>query len=233
MRSQIATCRLHQRCFFMAIRLVAVPVSVALLALPVDARAQATPVPPFTTQIVARLDRLAADSAVHARTGAANGMALFAAMPPDAIGRVSDADLVRLLRLVEQGLGSVDAATCALAYGQRGTDGLPQAFVAIASQLDSSRAVPWVDAFMPVFEAGLAKRPLGARVSDADALQAVAQAFGSLSAEDRARMQRGATRTGTPQDVCFFIRTTFSSLLALPVGRSASVLRTLMFGPGS
>ena len=101
---------------FMSLRFLLSLVSLALLAVPVNARAQSTPVSPFTTQLVARLDRLAADSAVHARTGAANGMALFAAVPPDAIGRISDADLVRLLRLVEQGLGSVDAATCALAY---------------------------------------------------------------------------------------------------------------------
>lgn len=217
----------------MPIRFLGSLVSFALLAVPLDARAQSTSVPPFTAQLVARLDRLAADSAVHARTGAANGMALFAAVPPDAIGRISDADLVRLLRLVEQGLGSVDAATCALAYGQRGTDGLPQAFVAIASQLDSTRAVPWVDAFIPVFEAGIAKRPLGTRVPDVDARQALTRAFGALSVEDRVRMQRGAARTGTPQDVCYFVRTTFASLLSLPQGQAASVLRTLMFGSGT
>jgi len=116
---------------------------------------------------------------------------------------------------------------------QRGTDGLPQAFVAIASQLDSAHAVPWVDAFIPVFEAGIAKRPLGTRVPDADARQALARALASLSVEDRVRMQRGAARTGTPEDVCYFVRTTFASLLALPHDRAASVLRTLMFGPGT
>jgi hypothetical protein len=51
--------------------------------------------------------------------------------------------------------------------------------------------------------------------------------------EDRARVQRGAARTGTPQDICFFVRTTLASLLSLPQGRAASVLRTLMFGPGT
>src|SRR5262245_54762296 len=116
---------------------VASLISLLLLTAPFAGYAQSASAPPFITQLVGRLDRLAADSAVHARTGAANGMALFASVPPDAIGRVSDADLVRLIRLLEQGLGTVDAPTCALAYGQRGTDGLPQAFVAIASQLDS------------------------------------------------------------------------------------------------
>lgn len=207
--------------------------SVTLLGAPVMARCQEPPPPPFIVQLVARLDRLAADSAVHARTGAANGMALFASVPPDAIGRVSDADLVRLIGLLHKGLGAVDAPTCAMAYGQRGTDGLPQAFIAMASTLDSVQAFPWVNAFVPLFEAGIAKRPLGTRVSDAEARQALQHAFSALTGDDRARLQRGATRTGTAEDICFFVRTTYASLVALPEPRAASVLRTLMFGSGT
>jgi hypothetical protein len=206
--------------------------SMVVLAAPLAAHGQAPP-PPFIVQLVARLDRLAPDSAVHARTGAANGMALFASVPPDAIGRVSDADLVRLIRLLHAGFSAVDAPTCAMAYGQRGTDGLPQAFIAMASKLDSVQAFPWVNAFVPLFEAGIAKRPIGTRVSDAEARQALQQAFGALTGEDRARLQRGATRTGTAEDICFFVRTTYASLLALPEPRAAAVLRTMMFGSGT
>jgi hypothetical protein len=203
------------------------------LSAPTPVLAQGTRGPGFAELLVERLDKLAADSAVRARTGAASGIALFGAMPPDAIGRVSDADLVRLLSLVEQGLGAADAATCATAYGRGGTDGLPQAFVAIASRLDSAKAVPWVDAFMPVFEAGLAGRPLGTRVALDEAVQLMRTSFAALSPEDQARLQRGAARSGTPEDMCFFVRKTYTSLLSAPVGKAAPALRTLMFGPGS
>lgn len=208
--------------------LLPILMSVAALAAPSTAHSQ-TP-PPFIVQLVARLDRLAADSVVRARTGAANGLALFSSVPPDAIGRVSDADLVRLIRLLHEGFGNVDAATCAMAYGQRGTDGLPQAFVALASKLDSAQAVPWVNAFVPVFEAGIAKRPIGARVADTEARLVLQRAFSALTGEDRGRLQRGARREGSPEDVCFFVRATYGSLLALPESQAAPVLRTLMFG---
>ena len=210
----------------------AILAAIALAAMPLVAEGQEPPPPPFIVQLVARLDRLAADSAVHARTGAANGMALFASVPFDAIGRISDAELVNLIGLLHAGFGNVDAPTCALAYGQRGTDGLPQAFVAMASKLDSAQAVPWVNAFVPLFEAGIAKRPLGTRVENPEALQVMQRSFDTLSAEDRARLQRGAKRTGTPEDVCFFVRTTFGSMLTLPQPRAAAVIRTLMFGSG-
>ena len=207
--------------------------TVAALVCPALVKAQDTAAPPFATMLVARLDRLAADSAVRARTGAKNGMALFAAVPPDAIGRVSDTDLVRVLGLVVHGLGTVDAATCALAYGRAGTDGMPQAFVAIATRLDSVEAVPWVDAFVPVFQAGLAGRPLGARAPEPEARQALANVFAELTPSDRERIQRAAARTGSPEDVCYFVRTTFAALLALPGGRAAPIFRALMFGPGT
>jgi hypothetical protein len=84
---------------------------------------------------------------------------------------------------------------------------------------------------MPVFEAGFAMRPLGERAPMPEALKAMTDALARLSPEDLARVQRAAARTGSPEDVCFFVRRTFASLLAVPGGRAAPVLRTLMFGP--
>ena len=201
-------------------------------SVPSTAHGQSATVPPFAQLLVDRLDRLAADTAVRRRTGAANGLALLNSTKPDALGRVSDAELTRLLGLVEQGLGTVDAVTCALAYGRSGVDGLPQAFIAIASKLDSAAAMPWVDAFMPLFRASIWDRPIGSRVSDAEARQALTAALAELSPENRARVQRAAARTGSDEDTCFFVRTTFASLLRVPGGRAAPILRTLMFGAG-
>lgn len=75
-------------------------------------------------------------------------------------------------------------------------------------------------------------RPLGVRLPDAEARQAVSRLVAALSVADVARYQLGASRSGSDEDVCFFVRTTFASLLALPEAQAAPVLRALMFGPG-
>ena len=195
------------------------------------AQQQARAEPPFARAMVARLDRLAADSAVRAKTGAANDLALFGVARPDALGRIDDAALVRLLGLVEEGLGTVDAPTCALAYGRSGVDGLPQAFVAIATRLDSAQADRWADALLPLFVASVQDRPLGPRAPADEARAAIVGAFDRLPPDVRSRVDRAAVGTGSADDTCLFVRTTFASLLHLPGGRAAPVLRTLMFGP--
>ena len=166
------------------IRLAVVSILVVLGA-PL-APAQADSVPIFGRLLVARLDSLARDTAIHRRTGAKDGLALFRTIKPDALGRIDDAALLDLVALFNESLARADAATCADIHSK----GIAEGFVGLATRMDSTLAVGWTTFVERMLWASVLDRPMGALAPSDEVHATIAAAVLALPAADQERRGR-------------------------------------------
>ncbi len=201
-----------------------------LLVAPASVAGQGTAASPFAIMGLQRLRELARDSAVVRASGATDAGGLMAWLPRDALGRLSDADLIGFMELYARSLSHARAATCAAAW----TMGTSAGFVPLATEMDSTLAVEWVALLEKWVWAAVRRQPIGHRAAGAEVHAAMLEVAANVAPEDRARAQRVLLGESTDEaEICAFITTALRWFASLPPDRAAPLIRTLMFGPTS
>ena len=188
--------------------------------------AQNGPDVPFATILMVRFDSLRQDTLIAQRTHANTALELLGAVKPDALGRISDEQLLRFGRLFGRSLGAAKVETCADMHRK----GIAAGFVALAMEMDSALALGWADFMEDMVWASVLDRPIGPRVSAAEVTAAYRVLAEQLTPDKQRSFRRGYDKTGSAEDICYFARIAFGELALAPKANAAAVLRAAMFG---
>lgn len=186
---------------------------------------------PFARVVMAHLCELAKVPEVAQATGAKDALDLMAAMPPDVLLRVGDAELIAFSSLFSDNLGRLEPQACADFVPRPGAPEWAQQFLQVAMSADSALARRWatfVEAWVWVRVRNTPRQP------SATADQAIAYVRGRaalLTRADReavtAHMQGKAADT---RRVCRLARSIFDGIAGEGQREGARILRTMMTG---
>ena len=183
----------------------------------------------FGRSMEKRFVGLAKEPAIAARAPGKTGLALMAAAGDSAVYFIDDAALRDLGDLFAASGSRAPADVCAQLY-LSGGDGFQKAFVSLLTVSDSALADRWADLMTRVTRAGILRPPFGRIASSDEVTLAIQSIVGGQSSADRARLRRGASKAGSPDDVCFFTVTTFRGIAHLPLDRGGPVMRAMLRG---
>ena len=176
-----------------------------------------------------RMDALAEEPAIAARAPGKHGMALMQAAGDSALYLVDDIGLQTLSRLFAETAARAPTAVCASLY-TGGSAAFPDAFAEMLRTTDSTLVDRWAAFMTGVTRAGILRPPSG-RVATPDVMtEAVRRLLGKHPPAERATLRRGAAKTGSADDVCFFSVTLYRDLASLPASEAGPLFRALMRG---
>ena len=183
----------------------------------------------FGRSMEKRFVGLAKDPGVAAKAPGKTGLALMQAAGDSALYFVDDETLRDLGDLFAASGSHAPAQLCAQLYLSSG-DSFQNAFMGLLAASDSALADRWADLMTRVTRAGILRPPLG-RIASADEVTLAFQSIvAGQSTVDRLRLRRGASKTGSPEDICFFTVTTYRGIAHLPLARGGPVMRAMLRG---
>lgn len=203
---------------------------VVLIGLSSAASAQATPAQALFGRLMeARLDSLARDPLIAKRAPGLKGLALMQASGDSALFFVDDVGLRELSTLFGQSAAQATPEACARLY-TGGGDAFPDAFAGVLALADSSLLDRWSRFMVRLVRAGILHTPAGRVASPEEIATTIRAIVAQQPAADRARLQRGAAKTGDVRDICLFTRTLYLQLGQLPPEKVGPVFRAMMLG---
>ncbi len=185
----------------------------------------------FARIAMARFCVLARDSAVRRATGAQDELTLMRSVQPDALWRIPDADLTAFFAAFGESLRFVGARTCAGMFPHSTDPPWTEAFMSIATAVDSAMAVRWTSFIEAWVWAKVRNTPRQREASTAEVYAYARRQLASVSSADRADMVRMAHGESLPIDrACRAVRLSFSRLGAGNPKDAGPVIRALMSG---
>ena len=175
-----------------------------------------------------RLVALAADTAMQRLTGARTARQLREVASHTDMHRLDDSGFVAYYRVLSAALDRADTATCG-AIWDPARGGVPgDAYLRLASSVDSTLAERWVDVLERTVWSNARKDPPGRVPSIAERDRLIRLGTSRLPESERQVMARGLpSASSTPAERCAFARAAFRAYLQIPVDSLGSIARLL------
>lgn len=176
-----------------------------------------------------RMAELAKEPAIVQRTHGKTGMELFQAAGDSALYFADDSTLRDLGTLFAESGARAEPERCARLY-TGSADDFPEAFTNMLMVADSTLLERWSFFMKRLTRAGILRPPLGRIATPTEITNTIRTLVQSDPPADQARFRRGAAKTGTPADICYFTVTLYRQLASLPPGQGGPVIRAMMRG---
>lgn len=196
----------------------------------VSASAQTPPAAALFGRLMAqRMTELAKEPAIVQRTHGKTGMELFQAAGDSALYFADDSTLRDLGKLFAESGARAEPERCARLY-TGGADDFPDAFTNMLVVADSTLLDSWSFFMKRLTRAGILRPPLGRVATPTEITNTIRTLVQREPPADRERFRRGAAKTGTPAEICYFTVTLYGQFASLPPAQGGPVIRAMMRG---
>lgn len=184
--------------------------------------------PPFDRLMRQRMSELSTDTQfVRAFGEMSSSEQLFNALPRNTLGRLSNAELVGVVRLTHQSLSRASHKTCTAAVSS-GFDGFGRGFAALVLEMDSTLAVQWVAFIEKVMRSALRGGPIGDLATQED-VEVVRREMQSTMMRIDRREKRPFSTEAASRKECEPNKMLLEGLLRLPDSRLGPFMRSALF----
>lgn len=185
----------------------------------------------FARVAMSRLCFLARHPDVRRTIGAEDAVSLMAAIHPDALWRMPDAELAAFFATFGESLALIDPAACSTMYPRSTGRPWSETFMSVATAMDSAMAVRWVRALESWVWAKVRNAPRLPTAAPSEVYAYVRRQLRGITARERADIRRMARGEDLPADrACQVVRMTYARLAAGDPAQAGPVLRALIGG---
>jgi len=183
----------------------------------------------FERLMSARMDSLAREPAIAARAPGKFGLRLMASAGDSALYFLDDEGLRQLGGLLAESAARAAPEVCARLFST-GEDAFSAAFADMLQSADSVLLDRWAGLMTRLVRAGILRPGPGRLATPNEMTSSIVKIVARQSVPDQERLKRGARHVGDARDVCFFVKTIYGQLGALPAEESGPVFRAMMSG---